>query len=721
MKGWRGKEQVGNDPPHAVAFKFRATQMVYHSRTNSFGPTLAFGSALVAPFLPMEARTIRTVCPRNCYCTCGMLVTVEGDRIIEIQGDPENAATEGTVCLKGLSYAQRYRAPDRLTSPLRRGDEGVFEPVSWEEALDEIASRLQSIREESGPEAALYYEGSGSHGSLSAMANGFWRPYGGPTRAHGDLCWPAGLEATRLTYGENRHNHPVLTRESRFILLWGHNPAETNIHQWRFILDAREKGARVAVVDPRSTDSTDLADLHLQPRPGTDGALALGLAHVIISEGLHDADFLGRSALGFEEYRERVQAYPPGRVAEITGLEEDAIVGLAREYASTQPALLMAGFGLQRHRHAGQAMRAVSLLPALTGSLGVPGGGWQYANLASFVLGAPPRMPPEPEREERSFPTSRLGWNLQNLNDPPLRAAWFEKANPVSQHPNTNEVLAGFRGLDLVVVVDQFLTDTAREAHFVLPAKNLFEEEDLVTAYWHPYVQLRQKVMDPPQGILTETEIWRRMAMRLGFDTAVFDVDPRERLRAMLPPGREEVLEELADRPLDLSDRGDVVWADGVFLTPSGKVEFLSEEAHRIWGVDPLPDYTPLPEGHEGEEAGKYPLQLLTCKTRDRIHSQFGNLSWIQEVDRPRVLDLHPDDARARGLGEGDLARIFNGRGETEVPVHLSEGIRPGVVHVIEGRCVDTDPWLNLVTNDGVTDIGYGATFYECLVEVEPA
>jgi anaerobic selenocysteine-containing dehydrogenase len=329
-------------------------------------------------------------------------------------------------------------------------------------------------------------------------------------------------------------------------------------------------------------------------------------------------------------------------------------------------------------------------------------------------------MPQEPVKEGRSFPTSRLGWNLRNLDAPPLRAAWFEKANPVSQHPHTSEVVQGFRGLELVVVVDQFLTDTAREAHFVLPAKTLFEEEDLVTAYWHPYLQLRQKVMEPPPGVLTETEIWHRLAQRFGFDTSVFEMDPRERLRSMLPAGREGALEELQDRPLDLSGRGDVVWEDGAFLTPSGRVEFLSEEAQRLWGVDPLPDYAPLPEGHEGEGASTYPLQLLTCKTRDRIHSQFGNLSWIQEVDRPRVLDIHPDDAGARGLGEGDLARIFNGRGETAAPVHLNEGIRPGVVHVIEGRCVETDPWLNLVTDDGVTDMGHGATFYECLVEVEP-
>lgn len=593
--------------------------------------------------------------------------------------------------------------------------------MSWDEALDEISHGLRRVREALGPLAVLHYEGSGSHGALSALADAFWNPFGGCTRAHGDLCWPAGLEATRLTYGDNRHNHPALTRESRFLLLWGHNPAETNIHQWRLILEAQEKGARITVVDPRATDTTDLADRHLKPRPGTDGALALGMAHVILSEGLEDRAFLSRHAHGFEEYRKRTGEFPPARVAEITGLTEEEILFLAREYAQADPALLVAGFGLQRHRHAGQAMRAVCLLPALTGNIGKRGGGWQYANLASHCLGPPPGIPPMPEGPGRSFPTSRLGWNLQNLSDPPLRAAWFEKANPVSQHPRTGEVRKGFEALDLVVVVDQFLTDTARMAHIVLPAKTLFEEADLVTAYWHPYVQFRQKVFDPPEGVLTETEIWRRLCIRLGFTTGAFDLDPAERLRGMLPEGREEALEELRERPLDLSDHGEVAWEDGGFSTPSGKVEFASEEAARRWKVDPVPDYRILPEGHAGPGAVRFPLQLLTCKTRDRIHSQFGNLSMIQEVDRPRVLEIHPTDARARGLEEGNPARVWNDRGVAHAPVRLNPGIRPGVVHVLEGRCVDHDPWMNLVTDDGVTDMGYGATFYECLVEVGPA
>lgn len=667
----------------------------------------------------MSRRTIRTVCPRNCYCTCGMLVTVEDNRIIRIEGDPENPATEGEVCLKGLSYVERASHRHRITTPLRRNGNGQLEPVSWDEALDEIVATLWKVRKESGPLSVLHYEGSGSHGALSALADAFWNPFGGVTRAHGDLCWPAGLEATRLTYGGNRHNHPSQTRDSRFILLWGHNPAETNVHQWRLILEAQERGAMVAVIDPRSTDTTDSADFHLQPRPGTDGALALGLANAIVTEGLHDGDFLRDHALGVDPYLERIAEFPLERVGEITGLEPEKIREVAVAYARKTPALAIAGFGLQRHRHAGQAMRAVALLPALTGNVGRPGGGWQYANLNSHCLRPPPALPSAEGTLTRSFPTSRLGRSLQELKDPPLRVAWFEKANPVSQHPRTKEVIRGFAGMEMVVVVDQFLTDTARLAHYVLPAKTLFEEEDLVNAYWHPYVQLRQKVLEPPEGVLTEVEVWRDLCVRFGFGTEAFDMDPVDRMRGMLPEGREDALEELREGPLDLSGLGDVAWADRVFDTPSGKVEFLSEGAMKLWGVDPVPGYDPTPEGAESDLSDRYPLQLLTCKTRERIHSQFGNLASIQEVERPRVLDIHPEDAADRGLAEGDLATIRNSRGSATVPVHINPGIRRGVVHVLEGRCVPDDPWINLVTDDGVTDMGFGAIFYECRVEVE--
>ncbi|MCU0251690.1 MAG: molybdopterin-dependent oxidoreductase [Vicinamibacterales bacterium] len=666
-------------------------------------------------------RTIRTVCPRNCYCTCGMLVTLdEANRIVSIDGDPENPATGGHVCLKGLAYARRVTYADRLLTPLRRRASGAgFEPVGWDDALGEITQRLSRVRTEHGPEAALYYEGSGSHGALGGLAMAFWRQFGGCTTTFGDLCWPAGLEATRLTYGDNRHNHPSLTVQGRMILLWGHNPAETNIHQWRLILDAQAQGARVVVIDPRQTDSTDGADVHLQPRPGTDAALALGMASVIVEDGLHDSEFLDAHAHGFDEYRQRLASFPLERVASITGLEPEAIRGLARDYARTKPALLIAGFGLQRHSRAGQTMRTVALLPALTGNVGLAGGGWQYANLASHCL-RPLRLPPEPAAA-RSIPVSQVARHLETLDRPPIRAAWVERGNPASQNPASHRLREALARLDLVVVVDQFMTPTAELAHFVLPAKTLFEEEDLVTAYWHPYLQWRAKILSPPGDVRPETEIWRAMCERFGYDTSYFPGDREAFLRALLPEGCAATLEDVKARPIDLSENGDVAFADHRFPTPSGKVEFASDEAAAVWGVDRVPAYAPAAEGAESPARGRFPLQLLSCKTRDRIHSQFGNLDWVRGVERPHLLDIHPDDARARGIADGSNATVWNDRGRIELVVRVTPGIRPGVVHVLEGWCHDGDPDVNALTAEGITDMNHGATFYECLVEVARA
>jgi anaerobic selenocysteine-containing dehydrogenase len=666
------------------------------------------------------ARVIRTVCPRNCYCTCGMLVTVENGTITRIEGDPRNPATSGRVCVKGLSYARRVVADGRLLAPLRRNRAtGHFVRVSWNEALTGIAESLERLRHTLGPESVLYYDGSGSHGALGQLSMAFWRQFGGCTLPYGDLCWPAGLEATRLTYGANLHNHPRLASESRFILLWGHNPAETNIHQMRLILDAQDRGATVAVVDPRSTDTTDAADVHLQPRPGTDAALAFGLARVIIDAGLHDEAFLARCAHGFDRYLARLSDYPLRRVAAITGVDAHRIEDLALAYGRQKPALLIAGFGLQRHHQAGQTMRAVALLPALTGNVGAAGGGWQYANLASHCLRDPP-LPPEPRRVRRALPVSRLA-HLDEVRQPPIAGAWIERANPASQNPSSGRVAEALARLELVVVVDQFLTDTARLADFVLPAKTMFEEEDLVTAYWHPYLQLRAKIFEPPGEVKAETVIWRDLCERFSFDTRYFPTDPRDTLRAMLPEGREDLLDALREGPVDPSGNGDIAFADRRFPTPSGRIEFASEEAAVRWGVDAVPDYRPLREGHESPLVRRYPLQLLSCKTRERIHSQFGNLDWIRDIERPHRLDLHPADAAARDLNDGDEAIAWNDRGTLSAAVRLDHGLRPGVVHLLEGRCHEGDPDVNLLTDTGVTDMNHGATFYECLVEVRRA
>lgn len=667
-------------------------------------------------------RTIRTVCPRNCYCTCGMLVTLdEAGQIAAIEGDPENPATGGHVCLKGLSYARRQTYPNRLLTPLRRrgpqrGDGAGFEPVSWDAALTEISERLGRVREAHGPTAALYYEGSGSHGALGGLAMAFWRQFGGCTTTYGDLCWPAGLEATRLTYGANLHNHPRLTVDSRLVILWGHNPAETNVHQWRLILDAQARGATLVAIDPRRTDSTDAADVHLRPRPGTDAALALGLGRAIVDAHLHDTAFLAAHAHGFEAYRARLADYPLERVADITGLDESAIRSLAIAYGRTKPALLIAGFGLQRHTRAGQAVRAAALLPALTGNVGVSGGGWQYANLASHCL-KPLPLPPEPPAM-RGIPVSQLAGHLATLNAPPVRAAWIERGNPAAQHPAAPRVRAALSALELLVVVDQFLTPTAKLADFVLPAKTLFEEEDLVTAYWHPYLQWRARLFDPPGQVKPESEIWRLLCERFGFDTRWFPSDRRAWLTRLLPDARQDAIDQLPFHLVDVSARGDVAFEDRAFPTPSGRVEFASAEAAARWGVDAVPEYAALDEGHGSPRAERFPLQFLSCKTRDRIHSQFGNLDWLHDVERPHVADIHPADAEPRGIRDGARVAVWNDRGRIELAARVTPAVRPGVVHVLEGWCHPGDPDVNALTAEGLTDMNHGAIFYECLAEV---
>ncbi len=496
-----------------------------------------------------------------------MVVTLDGGRITRIDGDPLNTATGGHVCLKGISYARRVATGARLLRPMKRQPDGSFVPVSWDDALDDIAARLDSLRRARGPESVLYYDASGSHGALGRLAMAFWHQFGGCTLTYGDLCWPAGLEATRLTYGAVLHSHPRHTADSRFILLWGHNPAETNVHQMRWIHQAQERGAIVALIDPRGTDTADAADMHLQPRPGTDAALALGMARVIVDAGLHDRPFLEEHAHGFGRYLDRLGDYPLEHVAATTGVPAAAIESLALEYARTRPALVIAGFGLQRHHRAGQTMRAAALLPALTGNIGVAGGGWQYANLNSHCLQDPP-LPPEPRGIRRGIPVSRLGPALADTDAPRVAAAWVEKANPVSQNPHSSRVREAFEELDLLVVVDQFMTDTARLAHYVLPAKTMFEQEDLVTAYWHPYLQLRTKLWDPPGEVKTESDIWRLLSERLGFDTRYFprgDHGTRALLVGMLPPavpGPTARFSLLATQPVDPTGAGDIAFAD---------------------------------------------------------------------------------------------------------------------------------------------------------------
>jgi anaerobic selenocysteine-containing dehydrogenase len=659
-----------------------------------------------------------------------MRVTVEQGRVIAIDPHEGNLATSEGPCLKGLSYLERTTSPDRITHPLRRRADGSFEQVSWDAALDLLAEQLQQARRQYDPQSVLYYTGSGTKGLLNGCGLAFWRAFGGCTTTYGDLCWPAGLEATRLCLGDNRQSAPWDLAEARLIVMWGKNASETHLHQMRFVHQALERGAKLVVIDPRRTPTADRAHLLVQPRPGTDGALALGLAHLLIEAGQVDRAFIQDHVLGFEAYAELVRDWTPARTAEICGVPESQVRELAALMGEVAPMTLCAGFGMQRYTNSGQTMRALLALTVLTGNLGKPGAGWVYANLATQVFG-PLKDPLDfypPERPDGvlrvTVSTARLGRDMAAQQGPPLKVGWVERGNPASQNPETPAVLAALRALDFLVVIDERLTDTAREAHLILPSKTLFEQTDVIGAYGHAYLQLRQKLVEPPGEVRPETEIYRALGLRLGMsqeDLAAFLPEPGDAgvevwLEARLAP-HGITLDRLREGPVLAPDSEAVAFADLRFSTPSGKVELQSEEAARRWDADVLPDYRPPLES----SGGRFPLHLLTPNTKNGIHSQFLSLRVIRQSMAARTLEMGPEDALARGLQEGELVRVFNDRGSLVLPLRIHLGLRPGVVVAFNGFGLEDGGSVNLLSQGRETDLGHGAAFHDNLVDVERA
>jgi anaerobic selenocysteine-containing dehydrogenase len=677
-----------------------------------------------------------TACPRNCYCTCSLRVHVEDGKLRRIEAHPDNRATAEGPCLKGLSYVERAHSPDRILFPLlRRSGAAGFERIPWETALDLIAEKLIHYRDSLGPQSVLYYSASGTKGLMNAVGKSFWSLYGGYTTTYGDLCWPAGLEATRLTLGENKHNAPWDIENARLTIMWGKNTAETNVHQTVFTNRALENGGKLVVIDPRRTETAERAELLIQPRPGTDGAIALALGHLLIEQDYIDRGFIDANILGFPEYARRVEEWTAERAAGIAEVPEEYIRRLAELIGTVKPVTINCGFGMQRYTNSGQTMRAIIALLAITGNIGKAGAGWVFADQQSHIFDAVKDpvasfAPAKPDGVARvAISTSRLGQEMLALDDPPLKMAWVERGNPVTQNPETNTVLKAFRALDFRVVVEQFMTDTAREADVILPAKTMFEQTDVIGAYWHPYIQLKQKMLDPPGEVKPESEIYWHLARRLGFRA--------EKMARMIPgPSVEEVrsyldlqlepfpgltLERLAEGPVIAPGYQEIAFSELVFPTRSGKIELYSNEAMARWGVDHVANYSEPEESiRRGDEiARRYPLYFMTPNTKNSIHSQFNNLATIRALSPKPLLQMHPDDAAARGIADGTRARVFNDRGQVEVEVRLDMGIKPGCVAMTNGWWITDGGTVNFCSLGRETDMGHGAAFHDNLVEVE--
>ncbi len=666
-------------------------------------------------------KMINTVCPMNCYSACGMRAHVQDGKLVKIEGNCQNLATYGKICAKGLRFPQLLASPERLLHPLKKKRGGGFERIPWQEAIDIIHERFTSISKQYGPESILYYAASGNHGSaMHAYPWGFWYQMGGCSATRGSLCAPAANEGVRYTYGICKDSAIADIQNAKLIILWGKNPAFTNVHTMRYIHAAIERGAKLVTIDPRMNESSAKSTLHLFPRCGTDGLLAIALAKFIIESGLSDDAFLARHAHGFEEYKAFLDGYSVDEICELAEIPFGQLSKLYELIRETPRFTLILGKGFQRCSNGGQASRAICLLPALTGAVGKSGSGLFYSDMQhpAFVW---PFYPPRPNKIRQDISIGRVADAILTRNDPPIKAAWIGKANPVVSNPNQHKTMDAIRKLDFVVCAEHFLTDTAKMADIVLPAAMFLEDDDMVYSYGHSYIQLKQKAVECAGACKTDREMFRLLGQRFGFDMRYLPEDDEEILRGITKAsGLKTSLERLREEPYLFDGFEEIAFSDLVFPTRSGKIEFYSEAIAEDWGVDPLPVFTEPPESKysEPELFAKYPLQLMSAHPKDRINSQFEKAKPAQEVNETRVY-LHSLDAQVRDIQEGDMVRVFNGRGELFRKAQVGEKIKPGVINVFEGEWRAAGASVNVLNEDRDTDIGFGTAYHNCLVEIE--
>ena len=733
-------------------------------------------------------QVVHAACPHDCPDACGVLITVQDGRATKIQGDPEHPVTRGFLCAKVAKYLDRVYSPDRVLYPMRRiAEKGpaagaavagrsaratqarsctqaestqtelaqIWQRISWDEALDEIAFRFRSVSAEFGSEAILPYSFGGTLGVLNggSMDRRFFHRLGA-SQLDRTICSMAGETGLKSVLGEKLGTEPEQFKHSKYIIAWASNIHGNNVHLWPFIAEARRNGAKLVVIDPYRTRTAACADWYLPINIGTDAALALGMMHVIIGENLHDADYVSKYTVGFEELREKVKQYPPERVAQWTGIAADDIRRLAREYATVRPSVIRLNYGVQRSENGGTATRAIAMLPCITGGWKEIGGGLQLSTSGAFGLNGEglkrkDLMHEALGREARTINMVELGRVLNTESAPPVKAMFVYNSNPAAVCPNHNEVIRGLLRPDLFTVVhEQFLTDTTDYADIVLPATTFFEHRDLQAAYGHYYVQLSNQAIEPLGECRSNVEVFRALAERMGFQEECFreSVDEmidgaldsgnpwlegidRERLErehwvrlnfegaAKIPTSRAKGAREMGHPDPFLP------FARGGFRTASGKAELYNADL-KAQGLDPVAEFKAPSESRNGEKNG-FPLELLARKYDNFLNSSFSNMDSLQGMEEPGVLEMCAADARPRGIADGDPVRVFNHRGEillkARVDGEVQSKVQPGLVSAKLNWAKRTPGYqsINALTSEKLADMGNSATFYSVLVEVE--
>ena len=694
---------------------------------------MSFLTPLAAPPTgqPVAAVKIRGACPHVCPDTCALLTTVENGVAIRVQGNPDHPQTGGVLCNKVSRYAERTYHAERLLVPLKRAGakgSGRFEPVSWDAALGDIATRLTSIAARDA-QAIVPYSYCGTMGQVQgeAMAGRFFNRLGA-SRLDRTICAAAGGEGVSQTLGAKVGMRVEFFAESRLIIIWGSNSIGSNLHFWRYVQQAKKNGAKLICIDPRRSETAEKCHEHIALLPGTDAALALALMHALITHDWLDHDYITRHTLGWPALRERALQWSPERAASICGVPAAQIHSLARDYGQCfidkQPAAIRLNYGMQRVRGGGNATRAVACLPALIGAWRHRAGGMLLSSSGEFLPDKAALQRPDllAGRQPRTVNMSTIGDDLLRESSasfgPRIEALIVYNSNPVAVAPESGKVAQGFARDDLfTVVLEQFQTDTADHADYILPATTQLEHWDIHTTYGHTDVLLNRPAIAPLGQAKPNTQIFRELAARMGFTEPCF-LDNDETLCRTAFGDRVD-FQLLLDEGFATLPLPDAPFANGGFPTPSGQCEFFSERL-AAQGLDGLPDH--LPNYEAAGTSSDFPLAMISPPARNFMNSTFVNVKSLRAMEGEPVLEMHADDAAARGIVSSSIVRVFNQRGEYRVKAEVSPRARPGVVNgmgIWWRKLGLSGTNVNQLTSQHLTDMGRGPVFYDCLVEVQ--
>ena len=670
--------------------------------------------------------TVRGACPHDCPDTCALLTTVQDGIAIKVQGNPDHAHTDGVLCTKVSRYTERTYHPERILQPLKRSGpkgSGQYTPVGWDEALSDIATRLQAIAARN-PEAILPYSYAGTMGLVQgeSIAARFFHTLGASLLDR-TICASAGGEGLVHTLGGKVGMQVQFFAESKLILIWGSNSIGSNLHFWRHVQQAKRNGARLVCIDPRKTETAEKCHVHIALRPGTDAALALALMHQLITHDWLDHAYLAEHTVGWPALRERALQWPPERAAEVCGVPVEQIVSLARDYgqcyATGQPAAIRLNYGMQRTRGGGNATRAVVSLPALIGAWRHRAGGVLMSSSGQFPVQRAALERPDllAGRRPRTINMSTIGGALLDATAPQIEALVVYNSNPVAVAPDSGMVVQGFAREDLfTVVIEQFQTDTADFADYILPATSQLEHWDVHASYGHTDVLLNRPAIAPLGHAKPNTQIFRELAAHMGFTNACFSESDETLCQTAY--GDQVDFGALLEHGFVAIPLADAPFAAGQFPTPSGKCEFFSARL-AAQGLDGLPDYLP---NYEATGTSKdFPLAMISPPARNFLNSSFVNVTSLRHIEGEPLLEIHADDAQQRGITSGAVVRIFNQRGTYRCKAKVSARARVGVVNGLGvwWRKLGLDGSnVNQLTSQRLTDLGRAPTFYDCWVEV---